>query len=211
MPHFPRKFPEIFQPVIASQVGPSAPVVKVYDTFTGADGTYIASRNPDVYVSGTWQHGSVGQISSNKCYIYNYNATQYIETLVSDCTITMDITLSLSWGGGGNTGFRARYTSDLDYWHIGFSHSAPTFRICEQTGGVFTERAAVAYTWEPGVTKELKVIFSGQSITASWGGAYNLSYTSSTHQDHTQHGFRSYHNNYYSPGDAYDNYRVTVP
>jgi len=177
------------------------------DTFTDSPGTALGSHTMNTgsgwtVPSGAFQVGASNQavgVTDDTSNIAIADAGQ------ADVTVSVDIFVpptAQAWG------LIFRYVDTSNYWQLAMVNGTleldeivagtPTTRDTEVTGGSLDS-----------TTVSFSVVLSGSSITATVG-AYNLSYSSSTHATATKFGMLNYLNaaGSYVPAPL-DNFLVT--
>jgi hypothetical protein len=188
---FPRINGGLGQLGVSGAVAAVGPTVLFYDTFTGADGTLIASRSPDV--GGPWVallNPSRGVIISNRARQTDGALAATVLTAnlgLSDVKITADMLytaaalpdsiVSVFVRSNGVVGQITGYQLSL-YLNGLYIH--------ERNGG-FVQRAFAARTITPNVAVSVTVIASGMSLSIT-DGTVTASYTTSLFQTNTNHG-----------------------
>lgn len=178
----------------------------VYDTFTGADGTNLTSRSPDIGPTPTASDWTF-QIQGNKAQCTAVGADPFgvvkYETNRANVAITATVNISVA---GSRHGIAARVSNPSNFWRITI-RTAGIFEIMEVNGGTQTVRASAALTINTGVDYALRCVTSGATISGSVDGGNDISYASATHnQTVTAHGLDSGNANEAS----IDNLRITT-
>lgn len=166
-----------------SSAGGAAVALHIEDSFTGANGTSLSSRIPDVAnTSGNAWETVLGSwtIQSNCAY-----GTLYVLSLmvIESGAAAGVITMPSARGGNAN-GIVVRYVDNDNYWYIVTSNGWG-FVIYERTAGTDTLRA-VAYI-SMNTVLQLVVTLTADSITAEYDGT-TISYSSTQHNAATKHG-----------------------
>jgi hypothetical protein len=173
--------------------------VLFFDTFTGANGTLITARAPDIDVVGSGWVGEAGTITiqSNRAQGAPGLSRYYANVGNADTTISMDIVSDT--GGGG--GFFIRYQNATNHWICRLIASTGRIQIFDLFAGTLTLRAETAVVIAyPAI---LTVITSAATITITYN-SLSASYSSTFLQTETRHGLRI--NN-----AIVDNFKVTTP
>lgn len=168
----------------------------VSDTFTGADGTAISSRPPDLdrTFSG-WQRqtevaGSQLQITSNRCDC-NFTTTRaemcYLLSGRADVTILANMLCATHASNSINLVGRRRDANNS--WHVMLT-SAGVLALYEKTGGSYLLRAQ-AGGLTPGQVYPVRYILQGEKHTVRVN-AVSVTYSSANGASATQHGMRIY-------------------
>lgn len=197
------------------QAAVAGPTVLFYDTFTGANGTLITARAPDIdTVGGGWvQYKNAGtgdfSISSNKCVLSAGASQNYLhavaQTNVADVTITGDLTHRISGASESLVG-RCVNTSAVSLWRALLLGGNMVLQ--EANAGAFTQRAISAGA-QDGITYACTLAVSGASIQFTAATIATLSYTSTQHQTNTRHGIL-FVTNIGGTSGIVDDFRVTA-
>jgi len=191
------------------------------DTFTDTNGTNLESHTPN---TGTWAVSQTAKmtIQSNACKQTAAYAPDQVYAFVdggvgtADHTIEVDITLPNS-GGNFPTFFMAiqgrnQAESGLNGWNYVISEDGPVDTTLSRKGFAAngaTVSNASSYSFTPGQTFTLKIVFSGNNITSYIDGVQDVSFTSSTHNTDVNVGFCAYYDNSSYTGVAtIDNFLV---
>ncbi len=184
--------------------------VLLSDTFTGADGTEISARNPDVGPAYTVSNGSF-QIASNrgKAITISTHCLALADVGQSD-NLSLSAIGNLATTGGGDIHavavvFRA---TDATHWvKVDVYQEGNLIRLIEDDGGAFATRATGAVAVTDGVNFTFKAVIAGTQITAYFNGTAIFTATSSFNQAATLVGPYGFHNN--NPTSLIDNFLVT--
>lgn len=175
----------------------------VSDTFTRADSaaTLGSAETGQAWTAnaGTWG------ISSNKGYVATAGGANDIATVnagVADCSVQVTITAGAITGQG----VILRLTDVNNYVYC-FASDSTHLVIGTDVASSFNTLANQAYSWSSGDT--LKVVLSGQSVSAYVNGALITSTTTSVNQSATKHGLLS--TAAAAATSRWDNFLVTVP
>lgn len=184
--------------------------VLFFDTFTDTNGTDVITTPhiPDIdSVGNGWlRTGGVWTINNNEVTKNIGGGTGrqlYADCGSADCTITCDVTISTS-GNVDLPGVAFRLTDTNNFWKVILNRVSNFFTIIERNGGSDVTRANLTgVTITAGVTFAVRVILSGQSITATLDGANQISYgLASLNETVQNHGLQS------QSDDTYDNFKV---
>ena len=205
----PRHFPAIFHPVLSRR---SAQTV-ILDTFGDSNGVGITSHAADVCPPGSAWMGNYYTIQANKAQSNNATEPSLIDSLVADCTLSVEITLSdrLSNAAGAEY-LLFRATDNLNRWGFGYGYNSGVIQICiyERTSGVSTVRAAASISYSPGTSHTLKAVLLGSQMSCTLDNITTLEYSSSVRQAVTTHGLRSYWTPTPTTTTIFDNFKVTT-
>lgn len=186
----------------------------VSDTFTGTNGTSNEGRAPDTDNSG-WGWGEIvgtWQIQSNalKATAGSGNLITVIQTEQASVDISVEVTAPAA--SSCIAAVILRFQNTNNYWRVQnrtADSGANTVQIWEVTGGTSTLRASGAATMNAGTTYTLRVVSSGNTITAYWDGAEKASYGSATsHNTRMVHGFYTFVGSGYVSA-SFDNLTIT--
>jgi len=190
--------PKLIPPLLGyfTMAGGDLPII--YDTFTDANDTAIASHTPDIAPVGSAWADLTGNIE-----VYNNrfqttsttDSSAIINSGISDYTITMDGTvyaLASTYARLLRVIFRHNLTNGTN-WTLVVNESGNDMYIAKdgtKVGGVDITAANLANL----DVVELKVVCSGTSIKGYLNGAYEVSVTSSDYQTDTYVGIGIYRN-----------------
>jgi hypothetical protein len=170
----------------ASQGGPT---VLLQDTFTGTDGTNLASHLMDVgagwTLSGTWNlaWADCGQANS---------------------TLTVDVVPQTA----SFPAILVRLTDANNFWLAQVDSATNALDLYSCVAGTFTQVASTAFAITPGATYTMTAVVSGSTLTLTVG-ATSVTYSSmSTNLTATRCGLR----NGWGSGSVstYDNFKATT-
>lgn len=193
---------------------PALPETLVSDTFTGANGTSNEGRTPDTDNSG-WGWGEINgtwQIQSNalKATAGSGNLITVIQTEQADVDISVEVTAPAA--SSCIAAVILRFQNSNNYWRVQnrtADSGVNTVQISEITGGTVTLRASGAATMNAGTTYTLRVVSSGNTITAFWDGDQKASYGSATsHNSRMVHGVYTFIGSGYVSA-SFDNLTIT--
>lgn len=155
-----------------------------HDTFTGANGTALASHTPDT--GGAWS-GGVGLVLSNGALVRvdpgGYDQIPAFNSVsASDYTLTVDYTPA---GDESGLWIFFRLDSPTDYWAVVWS--IDTWYLQDTTGGqdnlVVNQFSTSYFLFDhPGTTFTFKVVLNGPSIALYQNNIPVLSYSSAIRQ-----------------------------
>ncbi len=181
--------------------GDATPTVLVLDYFTAADSTSLHAHAPDINIPGNaWVEllttDADIQIQSNRARGMHTGVPSYpsavalIETSESDVLVTGTITNGTVASTSSVSGLIVRGVDINNYWAIYIDDNNDTFFMVERQGGSNTTRASTAVTLDVNTSYIIRVLCSGNTITATLDGANQIQYTSATFQNTaTKHGF----------------------
>lgn len=181
--------------------------VRVFDTFTGANGTLITAHAPDIApVGSAWAQGrgtDVLELQGNMLANPSGSSGEcIINSGVSDCVITAKLKLGPT--GPSAITFRAQQNGGVwDVWRAAIDTGL--IQIYEITAGVFTPRASQNLAISRGVTYLATVTLSGPNITFNVAGVGTINYSSSVRQAMTRHGLQL------DVGATADDFKVEKP
>lgn len=184
------------------------PTTLVSDTFTDTDTTVLTSHTPDIDdVGGGWSlsAGTIGTIDSNTA-ITGGNATR--ECYVIDAGAgSVSITADLRWYQNAlvathYNGIVFRVTGSTDYLFAGFNDTAFVLGKC--VGGTYTAFDSSAFTPVIDTWYTIALTITGDDLSATLDGGYDVSATDTTSSGETVVGIISYRNRM-----RFDNFLVT--
>lgn len=167
------------------------------DTFTGTNGTALASHTMDAGAGWT-VHGGTWTIQSNHLQYGGGGSFQNAsaDAGAADCTVSAELVAD------GYVGVLLRYTDEANYWWLSRRIFGDNTALFEVVAGVSTSRAAGA---TPSGLYTITCVLAGASITADLGGLH-LSYGSAaTGLSATRFGFRCF-----TGAQLFDNFTVTA-
>ncbi len=201
---FRAPFSAIFSPIFGTG-SPKSCIL--FDTFTdvGNTGLDFHAIAPINLRSTSWTR-QVGdwKILSNEAKVAAVGTNQATCTPgVADCILEC---LAKSTAAGSSVsydaGIVARFTDASHKWSISINYAAQAFRIFENN----TLRASASVSLLNTVYYAIKVILSGQNISATLDGTNLISYSLAlTNLTATKHGLRMYYTT-----DAIDSFKVSV-
>lgn len=169
--------------VVASKPAAAAGIY-LQDSFTGANGTPLNGRTPDI--GANWFSNGTHRISGNQAEIVERDIP-----IVSDCGVS-DGTITVTRDDGWSY-IVARYTDDNNWWRCGWFGDPGIgvgLKLVEINAGVATERGD-AGTYADFAS--LKVVLNGTTIEVWTGSTLRISYASATfNQSATKHGIGGY-------------------
>jgi hypothetical protein len=157
----------------------------VYDTFTDANATALASHTPNKdNVGSGWTDVTAGiTIESNKASDNQGDRKSVIDAGEADVTIEATVTLNAKYGG-----FLFRYQDSTHYHVAGCNTVSNETAIWENNGGVWTKIGSNADTYSQGDVLALKLILSGQSIKFYVNDVLKVNITEASFETETEHG-----------------------
>lgn len=191
----------------------------IYDSFTGANGTTITSRSPDICPPGSsWNNANFTILDNHATLETEDRQLTVIERGVSDCIINVDINWSWSIVNAGTTpvyysGIVFRYTDASNYWLAGFNDRSDVtgFRIFKIEGGASTAVTNGVAGAINGTVYPLSVTLNGNDISVLFNNTAQLTTSSAFNNTATKHGIRlGYRNLSPAPGTVThaDNFEV---
>lgn len=185
----------------------SGPVVLFLDTFTGADGTDITSRFPDIYYSGGWvKYGTPTAVIQSNQLALQTGGEVYAEMGQANIIATMTVYLS----GNGATGLLARTSAFTLSWLVSVGRQVGNLRVIiyEKNPGFTQRAAATGGAQATGTPIAVTASCRGDVLTCDAvgdaGTTANVSYTSALNNSVTRHGLRS------SDTDKIDTFQVVA-
>lgn len=170
----------------------AAPAATLFrDTFTGADGTYMASHTPDVDLSGTgWQN-----VSGTAIIQGNHWATTgtvpggigVLWTTQSAANASVEMTLGAGWTGTSGASIVFRYAVSGGSHLLAEIKPSGQVRLYHYTGTWATLGSATV-TYAGGAV--LKVRGEGPNVKVYYNGVEIISVTSSVNQTSNLHGLQ---------------------
>lgn len=194
--------------------------VKVFDTFTDTDSTSITSHTPDVDAGDTSYRLVATYDSFNSALITSNRLRGNVNTVttgvclidsgVSDCTITCDLSRNSTNPNHGGTGIGFRFSGStgyyVDFYAVG--GTTRTIRLMETNGTSGSEVTSAAFSHNDTTFYTMKIVLSGSSIKVYMDDVEYISTTDSTYTG-TEHG-PSLLTNSTSVYSLADNFRVTA-
>lgn len=186
----------------------------LFDTFTGSNGTAIASHVPNVQrTPGSYRtittYGSnpVVQIQSNIARANSggiNTGVTVIETLLKDVTIICDVNKGGTNALYGGTGLAFRFSGSAGYTLDYFNGM---LRLSKNNGLSGTQLTTASFSFSTTQTYSMKVVLKGNSIKCYMDGTLYIDTSDSTYGG-TEHGFGSLAGNFaYSTADNLAIYR----
>ncbi|HYE70411.1 MAG TPA: hypothetical protein VD932_02685 [Aquabacterium sp.] len=190
------------------------------DEFTESDGTNLESGTPE---TGTWAVSQTAKfsITSNKVSQTADYAPDQVYAFVdggvgtADHTIECEITLP---NAAGNFPLfliaiqgRNQAETGLNGWNYVLSEDGPSDTTLSRKGFAVngaTISQASSYSFTPGQTFTLKIVFSGNNITSYIDGVQDVTFTSSTHNTDVNVGFCMYRSAPYTAAATINYFRV---
>lgn len=180
----------------------------VRDTFTISNGVLINSRSPDIDVVGGGWIFDAGSFSgsSSKAVAGSAQSLAVINSGQADVTVADRMTVL---DNTNNRGIALRRTSATNYWRIDLANGT-LYRIVQIQAGSPIVRASAAVSYSVGASANLRVVASGNTITAyvsiNGGAETSISYGSATFNNTaTYHGIYS---QTATTNDFHDNFEV---
>lgn len=156
----------------------------IYDTFTGANGTALASHAPEK--GGAWTTVSgAATIQSNKLRVDTVTFLGVQDVANANVDVTAKVTLA----SGSSTYIVVRYVDATHLWMGGISASINQVVLYDINGGA-TLRAGTAFTPTIGTEYLLRVVCSGDLLTVTVDGGNAISFESSFQNTATAIGVR---------------------
>lgn len=191
----------------------------LYDTFTDANGTTLASHGMNI--GGGWTAspnglncGAIIQSTVQSNHAQPGGGFYSISTAnagVANCIASIDALVPNASNYVGGLVFR--YSDCANYWFLTIQRASggtPYMQIVEVQGGVETSRASVNVPGATNTTLNIKVTLNGNSIVALAGTGETTNYTSSFNNTATKFGIWGYDDSgSYSPAVPFDNFLVT--
>jgi len=157
----------------------------VYDTFTGANGTNINGRTPDIAPPGSvWSViNAAYAIQSNRAVNTGGPARAIIDSTISDGTLTVIVNSAAN--ASRHYGFLYRSTDNTNWW--GAIARNGRAGIIEVTGGANWRATDDTYTFPTG-THTMTLVLDGANMSYAIDGSTKASYSSAVRQTVANHG-----------------------
>lgn len=208
-------WPYYWQSVRASAAGTGGPGgggILVYDTYTDANGTAIASHTPDVRPGSNAWEALVGtwQIQSNRGKLTASGGggqnTAAIDAGVANVTAQVDLVTDA--GGGTDSGLIVNVGDANNYWLMAVGADG-AITLYQRVAGAFTARDNDTYTYVAGNTYVLKIVTAGDTISGYVDNVLKVTYTTAGRalKTNTKAGIRTFQTD---TGSLFDNFRVTA-
>lgn len=168
----------------------------VADAFTDTNGTSIEDHTPDTDNSG-WGWGdlaSTWDIQSNR--LRNTGSVAgwgYVVIQTEQPDVDMEVDIVVPAASNVAIAMLVRLKDQDNFWKVENQTGTDTLHIYEVVGGTPTSRDSGAATMDAGNTYTLRVVTSGDTITAYWNGVEIASYASASNFNGAMvHGLASY-------------------
>lgn len=161
----------------------------LFDPFTDADGTALASHTMQLGGGWTVAAGGAWDINGNRARLVKTAASRdFAWANAGKADVAARVVVRA--GVGGNTpGLALRISDANNGWLVRIHPTGSTFSIFERNGGVFTERAVTTVATSAGTDYVIRAVARGPVITATVNGGNQISYASATlNQTATTHG-----------------------
>lgn len=180
----------------------------VLDTFTAADSTALNGRTPSPTTAGnnwTTLEGAGAQqtIQSNVARLVAGAAVQSLTVDTGQASGTVTVSAALGATGATGCGIMFRMTDANNYWLL-WIDGANRVDVYKVVANVSTTRANIVIASNT-AAHDLRVVLSGHSIVATYGGVSVANLTDSFNATATKHGMRAYANT-----ATFDNFQMTA-
>jgi len=174
---------------------PPPPGTVLFDSMTGTNGEDVNGRPLEVGGVDWAVVQGAATIESNtadwSATSANNSGYALAESGISDCTVTVTLTV-VDTAGQGNNGLSLRGTDGSNLWYVDLLLGAGVdqIRIVERNGGSDNVRATTPVTGDPSAPHTIVVVLAGSSISADLdSGAFSVNYPTATFQQTaTKHG-----------------------
>jgi len=171
----------------------TSPTAIVKDSFIDTNATSLASHSPDIQYNGGWVQTDPTSfyIQSNTLQPNRYTDKDlaYLETGISDFTITATVTPFNSGGNRGDPGILFRYTDTSNYWYLYPESDGPIFVINKYVAGVATTMMIMkSFPMSSGGKLNVRIDGIGENIIFYINGVEIVTVTDSFNQTATKHG-----------------------
>lgn len=164
--------------------------VLVEDSFTDSNGTSLSAHTiaPTNTPATSWNvSAGTYSITDNQAVPATSGTSHaHVDAGVADCTIELKVLVGASVST--ESGIMFRYQDANNFWVIDADYSNQQLNIWDRTSGTYNLRAFTPLTLTLGVQYNLKVVLSGNDITATINEGSETTFNSAVGASRTKHG-----------------------